>query len=336
MNDLLKKGQPWQWGPEQIERFCCLQTSLTQEPVLQYSDFTKPFIVTTDASGFAVGAILSQGKVGQHKPIAFASRTLNQAEQNYSTIEKELTAIVWACRHFRPYLLGRNFTIVTDHKPLTWMFNVKDPSSRLLRWRLLLEECDCTIAYKTGKRNVNADALSTNPAVMTILITSKGKQQKILKEMHECPIGGHHGIQRTYDRLKLHVTWPGMFHDVEHYITRCKICQKNKFTGPYIQAPFQETDTQFQLWEKLYLDIVGPLPMTEEGHKYMLTCQDNLRKILIAIPMMTQTAEVALNFMRYIVLQYGIPSSVVNDQGTQFMGNVFLSCLWKGTHKLLH
>ena len=108
-----------------------------RELVLQYPDFIKPFVLTTDASGFAVGAILSQDK-----PIAFASRTLNQAEQNYSTIERELTAIVWACRYFRPYLLGKHFTIVTDHKTLTWMFSVKDPSSRLLRWRLLLEEYD--------------------------------------------------------------------------------------------------------------------------------------------------------------------------------------------------
>jgi hypothetical protein len=66
-----------------------LQTALTQEPVLQYPDVTKPFVLTTDASGFAVGAILSKGKIGQDKPIAFASRTLNQAEQNYSTMEKE-------------------------------------------------------------------------------------------------------------------------------------------------------------------------------------------------------------------------------------------------------
>jgi hypothetical protein len=115
--------------------------------VLQYPDFTNPFILTTDASGCAIGAILSQGKVGQEKPIAYASRTLNQAEQNYSTIEKELTAIVWACQHFRPYLIGKNFTIVTDHKPLTWMSNVKDPSSRLLRWRILLEEYDYTTEY---------------------------------------------------------------------------------------------------------------------------------------------------------------------------------------------
>ena len=146
-----------------------------REPVLQYPDFTKPFVLTTDASGFAVGAVLSQGKIGQDKPIAFTSRTLNQAEQNYSSTEKELTAIVWACRYFRP---GRNFTIDTNHKPLTWMFSVKDPSSRLLRWRLLSEEYDYTIAYKAGKKNVNADALSRNPVVMTVMITSKENNER--------------------------------------------------------------------------------------------------------------------------------------------------------------
>jgi len=99
--------------------------SRPQVPILQYSDFTKPFVLTTDASEFAVGAILSQGKIGEDKPVAFPSRTLNQTEQKYSTIENELTAIVWACKHFRPYFLGRTFTIVTDHKPLTWIFNVK-------------------------------------------------------------------------------------------------------------------------------------------------------------------------------------------------------------------
>jgi len=175
-------------------------------------------VLTTDASGFATGAILSQGKIGQDRSIAFATRTLNKAEKKYSTIEKDLTAIVWACRHFRPYMLGRTFTIVTYHKPLTWMFSVKDPSSRLVRWHILLEEFDYTIEYKAGKKNVNADALSRNPVVMTTVIASKEKQQKILQEMHECPIGGHQGVQRTYDRLKLYVNWPGMFHVVEEYV----------------------------------------------------------------------------------------------------------------------
>jgi hypothetical protein len=292
--------------------------------VLQYPDFTKPFIVTCDASGYAVGAILSKGEIGHDKPICFASRMLKDTEQNDSTIEKELASIIWAVRHYRPYLIGRPFVIVTNHKPLTWLFSVKDPSSRLLKWRLLLEEYEYSIIYKAGKRNVNADSLSRNPIVLTTMIASKEKQQKIVQEMHECPVGGHQGVQHTYDRLKLYVTWPGMFRDVEEYVTKCQVCQKKKFTVPYFRAPFQETDTQHHPWDKLSLDLVRPMPVSEEGHKYILTCQDNLSKYLIAIPLFTQTAEeVTLNFLRYVMLQYGIPSAIVNDQGSQFMGDIF-------------
>jgi hypothetical protein len=276
--------------------------------VLNYPNFTKPLILTCDASGFAVGTILGEGKIRHDKPISFASRMFNRDEQGHSTIERELTAIVWACRHFGPYLIGRIFIIVTDHKPLTWMFSVKDPSSILLRRCLLLEEFDYTVQYKAGKKNVNADALSRNPVLLTTMITSKEKQQ----EMHECPIGGHRGVQRPYDRLKLYVTWPGMFHDVE-YITNCKTCQKNKFKGPYIKAPFQERRTEFHPWDKLFLEIVGPLPITEKCHRCILRCQGNLSKYLLAIPIMTQTADVALNFMRHIALQYGILGSLVTD-----------------------
>ena len=80
---------------------------------------------------------------------------------------------------------------------------------------------------------MNADVFRRNSLVMTVMITSKKKQQKILKEMHEWPIGGHQGVQRIYDILKLYVTWLGVFHDVEDHISKCEICQKNKFTGPY-------------------------------------------------------------------------------------------------------
>jgi len=89
------------------------------------------------------------------------SRTLNNAE-NYPTIEKELLATVWACKYFRQYLYGRKFTIVTDHRLFTWIFSVKDPSSRLLRWRLKLEEYEYAVKYKKGPSNTNADALSSS------------------------------------------------------------------------------------------------------------------------------------------------------------------------------
>lgn len=133
---------------------------LIEEPVLQYPDFTQSFNLTTDASNVAIGAVLSQGIIGKDKPVAFASRTLNEHEKNYSTTEKELLAIIWATKHFRPYLYGRRFKIITDHKPLQWLFSIKDPSSKLVRWRLQLEEHEYDIVYKKGKQNTNADTLS--------------------------------------------------------------------------------------------------------------------------------------------------------------------------------
>lgn len=156
----LKKNSKIIHNQEFISAFNTCKNLLINAPILQYPDFKKPFILTTDASNVALGAVLSQGQIGSDKPIAFASRTLNETETRYSTIEKELLAIVWACKYFRPYLFGRKFTIYTDHRPLIWLFNLKEPNSKLVRWRLKLEEFDYDIMYKKGKINTNADALS--------------------------------------------------------------------------------------------------------------------------------------------------------------------------------
>jgi hypothetical protein len=160
MTRLLKKDIPFNFNGDCKEAFEKCKQLLTQTPILQYPNFEREFILTTDASNFAIGSILSQGKIGEDLPIAYASRTLNGAETRYSTIEKELLAIIWSVKHFRPYLFGRKFKIVTDHKPLLWLFSVKDPGSRLARWRLKLEEYDYEIIHKPGKINKNADALS--------------------------------------------------------------------------------------------------------------------------------------------------------------------------------
>nr|CAI5823027.1 unnamed protein product [Callosobruchus analis] len=156
----LKKGARIEHTPEFIKTFELCKTILTNDPILQYPDFEKTFILSCDASNFAVAAVLSQGKIGSDLPIAYASRTLNSAECNYSTIEKELLAIVFGVKYFRPYVWGRKFIIVSDHKPLQYLLNLKQHNPRLLRWKLLLEQYDYTIQYKPGKANSNVDALS--------------------------------------------------------------------------------------------------------------------------------------------------------------------------------
>lgn len=103
---------------------------------------------------------MSQGTLQNDKPVCFASRTLNDTEIYYSTIEKEMLPIICAVQYFRPYLFGRKFTIVTDHKPLIWLMNFKEPNSKIIRWRLQLLEYEFEIVHKKGSQNVIAGALS--------------------------------------------------------------------------------------------------------------------------------------------------------------------------------
>ena len=133
LTSLLKKDVTFHWSDLCQAAFEELKSILTKEPLLQYPDFSRTFNLTCDASNFAIGSVLSQGPIGKDPPIAYASRTLNKAEQNYNTTEKELCAIIWGVKQFRPYLYGQKFNIITDHRALSWLFNIKDPGSRLTR-----------------------------------------------------------------------------------------------------------------------------------------------------------------------------------------------------------
>ena len=131
--------------------------------VLQYPNPDKKFKVTTDACGYGIAAVLSQEQEGADRPIAFASRTLNDGERKWDTHDKEALSIVFAMEQFRHWLLGKRFTLVTDHKAHLWIKSKKDPSARVTRWRLKLGEFEYDVEYKPGRENINADVLSRNP-----------------------------------------------------------------------------------------------------------------------------------------------------------------------------
>lgn len=161
---LLKKNVKWMWGDEQEEAFTFIKQKLTESPILSCPDFDKPFKLQTDASNDGLGAVLFQvDQDGCEKVIAYASRTLNAAEKNYSVTEKECLAEIWAIQKLRQYLEGYHFTVITDHLSLKWLRKLDNPSGRLAGWSLQLQQFDFDIEYRKASLNVVPDTLSREP-----------------------------------------------------------------------------------------------------------------------------------------------------------------------------
>lgn len=123
-------------------------------------DFSIPFRLETDASTSGLGAVLAQSQNGAERVIAYISRALNAAEKNYSIIELECLAVVWAVRKLRGYLEGYHFEVISDHRSLKWLKTMENPTSRLARWILELQQFDFDVLYRPGAQNVVADTLS--------------------------------------------------------------------------------------------------------------------------------------------------------------------------------
>ncbi len=395
---LQQKEVRWCWTRECQKAYETLKEKLVSPPILAFPNFSKPFLLETDASGFGLGAILSQKQDdGTVRIISCASRTMNRAERNYSATEREALAIVWAVKTFRPYLYGHYFTIVTDHSALKWLMTCTNPSGRLQRWALTLQEHNFEIQHKPGKAMGHVDALSrltpggdavlnVNPLVLAPLaqqqredvtffpiiiyletgalppdlksqqlLLSKVPQYRlnnqvlfhlppqtrrcsyqfpmqivvpvplrsgIISLFHDNVFGGHLGFRRTRDKIQMRYFWPGLDTDVDNWIRSCHICSAKKNPIPNRQAPLQPIPVSGP-FDRLAVDVIGPLPMTLLGNRFIVAFTDYHTKWAEAFATSDHTAAtVARLLFTEIICRHGSPLELLSDQGPEFLSSV--------------
>ena len=398
LTQLTKKDAKFEWSIDCQTAFEELKNRLITAPILAYPDFSLPFLIFTDASNFAVGAILSQIQNGKEVVIAYASKQLEKAQLNYSTIEKEAFAIIFATKQFHCYIYNHPVNIVSDHAPLRYLMEMKDSSNpRLARWSLALQSLDLKIEYRPGKVHRNADVMSRIPiGALTAVVFENppdvtGEQRKdpycseiikflenkelppgrsepswlknvnnysinednilqmkstgldrreeerlllvlplsmrewVLQDMHDDPLGGAHlGYEKTYDRIRKKFYWPRMMSEIQQYCYACESCAKSK-TSPHMKkAPLSPDTIPSRPFERVAIDILGPLKETYHGNKYVLvvTCAFSRYPEAIALPDQ-QSPTVAKAFVEQVICRHGMPKEVMSDRGTNFCSALF-------------
>ena len=396
---LMEKDAPFEWTDECSRSFKSLKLNLSTTPILAYPKFDKPFILDTDASGYAIGAVLSQiddSKV--ERPIAFFSRLLSKPEQNYSVTRKELLAMIDAMEQYRVYLLGKKFLVRTDHSALKWLHSFKEPTGQVARWLERLAEFDYIVEHRAGRLHGNADALSRYPinsvevigghsavvslttiierqkadtTLMTVrswlekderpldtnadslsreerfywakfnlikcenaalyllvptdnetsleprLIIPKSLQLIILRAAHDQPGSGHLSVKKMFAKLRERFYWWKMRETIESYTRACTACSHRKIHRKSHAAlhPIR-TGWPFQ---RIGIDFVGPLPVTERGNKFILVVIDYFTRWCEAFAMSTMDAgSTAHILVTQVFARFGMPYIIHSDQGRNF------------------
>lgn len=167
LRETLDRPGVLEWTERMVEAFAALKSKLTSSPVLALPSFRGVFRLATDACQSSVGSVLSEVVGGEEKVVAYASKVLSKSERRWPTYDKELWAVVWSIRHFRQYLVGSSFEVVTDHKPLSNLPQSvaveKDATGRRGRWAIELSSYEFVVSHKKGSDHTNADALSRRP-----------------------------------------------------------------------------------------------------------------------------------------------------------------------------
>ncbi|EFP02035.1 hypothetical protein CRE_22866 [Caenorhabditis remanei] len=266
-----------------------------------------PFVIESDASSIAVGALLLQtGEDGELHPIAYDSRKLTTTERKYPPIETEALALAFAVKAFRTYILGSSVTAIVDHRPLTSLMHRRDLIGRLAKYQIILQEMDLTIIYRPGKLNSVCDALSRyignevkecrekpnkkSEDVHNVEDSSESIDQGVIKKIQEgTPWIAE--ISKKLEQMDLNSLERYRKEDGVVYVKNQKGDMRRKI-NPHAETkePMGHLELLGRPWERVHADICGPWPVTKDGNRYVFTIKDDFTKYTLAIPIEKQDA----------------------------------------------
>nr|GEW26762.1 reverse transcriptase domain-containing protein [Tanacetum cinerariifolium] len=306
MTRLLEKDTPFIFSKECVEAFQTLKRKLAKAPILIASDWDMPFELMCDASDFAIGAVLGQRQEKHFRPIHYASKTMTEAESNYTITEKEMLAVVYAFEKFWSYLIMNKSLVYTDHSALKYLFAKKDSKARLLRWVLLLQEFTFKVIDTKGAENLAADHLSRleNP-YQNVLDPKEIYESFPLKTLNLVATCGNSSTLWFADFTNYHAgnfVVKGMSSQ-----QKSKISQRDKMPQNSIQVI-----ENFDVWG---IDFKGPFP-SFRGNKYILVAVDYLSKRVEAKALPTNDTRVVCKFLKNLFARFGTPEplSVIEER----------------------
>ncbi|GJW68245.1 reverse transcriptase domain-containing protein [Tanacetum coccineum] len=332
MTHLLEKNTPFIFSEECIQAFQTLKKKLTEAPILIAPNWDQPFELMCDASDYAIGAVLGQRIEKHFRPIHYASKTMTEAESNYTTTEKEMLAVVYAFEKFRSYLIMNKSIVYTDHSALKYLFAKKDAKARLLRWVLLLQEFDFNVIDTKGAENYAADHLSRLENPYENVLDPKEINKNFPLET----------LNMVTSRGDLSTPW---FTRFAHYTMRGISLSKAKKLSTSSQLAivdppgditvpttppkrFLTQDFIGPQSTKMPMKFMGPFP-SSRGNKYILVVVDYLSKWFEAKALPTNDARVVVKFLKSLFARFGTPRAIISDHGTHFCNDKFAKVMSK-------
>ena len=398
LRELLLKKNLWCWTAMQQKSFDNIKDICCSQKILAFYDPNLETIVSSDASSYGMGSVLLQKQKDEKwRPVMFASRVLSETEQRYAQIEKESLAVTWSCEKFAYYLVGKHFTIHTDHKPLVSLLGSKrmdELPPRILRFRIRLMRFSYTVEHIPGKNLVIADTLSRAPlpslsnhdreqfeetetsvsAIINEIPASEAKLDEIRRHQSEDPVcrkvmqyaefgwpdikklqdcerryyrhrneltvqqgllmfrqrlvipsamrleilgkihEGHLGIVKCRERAKTSVWWPSISKQIDEIVKSCVCCAEYSTNRAEPLMPIKRPDRP---WKKVGTDLF------QFRRQIYLLVVDYFSRWVEFSPLRDTTSSNVINRLKVLFARYGIPETLVSDNGPQYKSEQF-------------